>query len=206
MSQETMDRLFEPFFTTKPVGKGTGLGLSTVYGILKQSGGFVSVSSRPGAGSAFAVYLPLTRSAPAAGAAPPLPAEGGKELILVVEDEPAVRDTIARALRGYGYAVTEAASGAEALELASRPPAPALVIADVVMPGMSGGRLAAGLEERWPGLPVLFTSGYSGLDAISRGQLEAGREFIQKPLDPDDLARKVRTILDASRGRAGRKP
>jgi signal transduction histidine kinase/ActR/RegA family two-component response regulator len=200
MSQETLDHLFEPFFTTKTVGKGTGLGLSTVYGIVKQSGGFVTVSSRPDAGSAFEVYLPLNRSTRVAGAAPlqPLP-RGGREPILVVEDEPAVRDTIARSLRAYGYPVAEAASGQEALELVSQPPAPpALVIADVVMPGMSGGELAAQLQERWPGLPVLFTSGYSGLDAVSRGQLEGGREFIQKPMDPDDLARKVRAILDAA--------
>jgi PAS domain S-box-containing protein len=207
MSRETMSHLFEPFFTTKAVGKGTGLGLSTVYGIVKQSGGFVSVSSRPGAGSVFDVYLPLARTAPVADVTRLPPAQGGQELILVVEDEPAVRETIGRALRAYGYAVMEAANGAEALELTGRLPVlPALVIADVVMPGMSGGQLAAQLAERWPELPVLFTSGYSGLDAISRGQLEAGRAFIQKPMDPDELARMVRAILDEQVDKAPRTP
>jgi PAS domain S-box-containing protein len=192
MDQSTLRHAFEPFFTTKPVGQGTGLGLSTVYGIVQQSGGHVNVRSEPGRGTAFEIYLPLADAAPA-------PTARRRELILVVEDEPPVRDIIARALREQGYEVLVATDGPEALELALRQPrAPSLVIADVVMPGMSGGQLAARLAERWPGLPVLFTSGYTGLDAVSRGLLEEGREFIQKPLDPDSLSRKVREILDAA--------
>ena len=200
MDPETLSHIFEPFFTTKAVGQGTGLGLSTVYGILKQSGGFVRARSEPGRGATFEVYLPLAPSESGASSTEPAgPGRGDGEVVLVVEDEPTVRSVIARALREYGYRVLEAGSGVEALEVASRQPAPAqLVIADVVMPGMNGGQLAARLRERWPGTPVLFTSGYTGSDAVSRGLLEQGREFIQKPLDPDDLARRVREILDAA--------
>jgi CheY-like chemotaxis protein len=109
-----------------------------------------------------------------------------------------VRDIIARSLREHGYQVLQAASGPEALDLAARQQRPpSLVIADVVMPGMSGGQLAARLAERWPAVPVLYTSGYTGLDAVSQGLLEDGREFIPKPLDPDTLAKRVRQILDA---------
>ena len=200
MDPETLSHIFEPFFTTKAVGQGTGLGLSTVYGILKQSGGFVRARSEPGRGATFEVYLPLAPSDSGASSTEPAgPGRGDGEVVLVVEDEPTVRSVIARALREYGYRVLEAGSGVEALEVASRQPAPAqLVIADVVMPGMNGGQLAARLRDRWPGTPVLFTSGYTGSDAVSRGLLEQGREFIQKPLDPDDLARRVREILDAA--------
>ena len=201
MPPSTLRHLFEPFFTTKPVGQGTGLGLSTVYGIVKQSGGLVTVRSEPGRGTAFEIYLPLVEPEADAEEPEPLraPAAGSRERILVAEDEPTVREIIARSLREQGYLVQEAGSGAEALELAGREQEPpALVVADVVMPGMSGGQLAARLAERWPRMPVLFTSGYTGLDAVSRGLLEEGREFIPKPLDPDALIRKVREVLDAS--------
>jgi two-component system, cell cycle sensor histidine kinase and response regulator CckA len=184
------------------VGQGTGLGLSTVYGIVKQSGGFVSVSSRPGRGTRFEIYLPRASAGEAAAEAPHESAVGSRELVLVVEDDSAVRGVMARTLREYGYTVQAAASGADALALAERlKDAPSLVIADVVMPGMSGGQLATRLAQRWPTVPVLFTSGYTAVDAVSRGLRDSGRNFIQKPLDPDVLARKVREIIDAARER-----
>jgi two-component system, cell cycle sensor histidine kinase and response regulator CckA len=205
MDQTTLRHAFEPFFTTKPVGQGTGLGLSTVYGIVKQSGGLVSARSQPGHGTAFEIHLPLADAmADTAATSAPAPAAASSETILIVEDEPTVRDIIARALREQGYTVLQAADGPAALELAGRlriPPS--LIIADVVMPGMSGGRLAARLAERWPETPVLFTSGYTGFDAVSRGLLDEGRDFIQKPLDPDTLAEKVREVLDDRRGGRG---
>ena len=201
MDQETLGHIFEPFFTTKEVGEGTGLGLATVYGIVKQSGGFISVSSEPGHGSSFRIHLPLpgvegkAESAPETGAS-----GGGTESILVAEDEPSVRAILARLLREYGYTVLEARDGRHALELAEGAPAPPdLVIADVVMPGMGGKQLAEALAARWSGIPVLFISGYAGFDAIRRGLMDQGREFIQKPLDPDTVAKKVRQILDARR-------
>jgi PAS domain S-box-containing protein len=202
MDRETLSHVFEPFFTTKGVGQGTGLGLSTVYGIVKQSGGFVSVSSRPGHGTTFEIYLPRAVAEAGVAEAPADPAAGSKELVLVVEDDAAVRGVLVRTLREYGYTVQAAASGPDALTLAQRlQSAPQLAIVDVVMPGMSGGELAARLAERWPAVPMLFTSGYTAMDAISRGLVEAGRDFIQKPLDPDVLARKVREIIDAGRPR-----
>jgi two-component system cell cycle sensor histidine kinase/response regulator CckA len=118
----------------------------------------------------------------------------------VAEDEPAVRAIIARSLREYGYSVIEARDGSHALELAEGAPAPPdLVIADVVMPGMGGKQLAESLERRWSGIPVLFISGYTGLDAVRRGLMDEGREFMQKPLEPDAVAKKARQILDARR-------
>ena len=205
MDRETMEHVFEPFFTTKPVGEGTGLGLATVYGIVKQSGGFVSIFSEPGQGTSFRIYLPVAAGGPESGGdgARGL-SGGGHETVVVAEDEPAVRAILARALREYGYSVLEARDGAHALELAQRAPGPPdLVIADVVMPGMAGKPLAEEVERRWPGTPVLFTSGYTGADAVSRGLLEAGREFLQKPIEPDALAHHVRRILDARKVAVG---
>jgi PAS domain S-box-containing protein len=205
MDRDTMEHVFEPFFTTKPVGEGTGLGLATVYGIVKQSGGFVSVLSEPGHGSSFRIYLPVAATGRESerSNAPGL-SGGGHETVLVAEDEPAVRAILARALREYGYSVLEARDGVHALELAQRAPAPPdLVIADVVMPGMAGKPLAEEVERRWPGTPVLFTSGYIGADAVSRGLMEEGREFLQKPIEPDALAQQVRRILDARRAEIG---
>jgi CheY-like chemotaxis protein len=185
------------------VGEGTGLGLATVYGIVKQSGGFVAVKSKPGQGSSFHIYLPLAcdraRTAPTPVSTM---AGGGTESILVAEDEPAVRAIIARALREYGYAVIEARDGYHALELAEAAATPPdLVIADVVMPGMGGKQLAAALQTRWPGILVLFTSGYTGFDAAQRGLLDEGKEFMQKPLEPESVATRVRQILDAHQAR-----
>jgi PAS domain S-box-containing protein len=204
MDQSTLDHIFEPFFTTKQVGDGTGLGLATVYGIVKQSGGFVTVRSEAGAGSSFRIYLPVTGGRDPAGRVPvPNVSGGGQERILVAEDEPAVRAIVARSLRDYGYTVVEARDGQHALELAESAAAPPdLVIADVVMPAMGGRELADAVEARWPGTPVLFTSGYTGTDAVRRGLLQEGGDFMQKPLEPDALARKVRQALDARKERA----
>ena len=199
MDRETLEHVFEPFFTTKGVGEGTGLGLATVYGIVKQSGGFVTVQSEPGAGSSFQIYLPIATPIrdPARGASSG-DLGGGSETILVAEDEPSVRAIVARSLREYGYTVLDARDGAHALELAKEfGRAPDLLIADVVMPGMGGKQLAENLETLWPGTPVLFISGYTGVDAIDRRLLDEGREFLQKPLEPEALARRVRLILDA---------
>jgi PAS domain S-box-containing protein len=198
MDRATLGHVFEPFFTTKDVGEGTGLGLATVYGIVKQSGGFVWVYSEPGHGTAFKIYLPLFVSPQeTATLAPPIPAEGGSEVVILAEDEPSVREILARSLRDYGYTVLEAGDGAEALELAQRQTAPpALVIADVVMPGMGGRELSERLAQRWPGIPVLFTSGYTGVDAVSRGLLQEDRNFMQKPLEPEALARRIRQMMD----------
>jgi PAS domain S-box-containing protein len=197
MDRTTLSRIFEPFFTTKDVGQGSGLGLATVYGVVKQSNGFVWAYSEPGLGTAFKIYLPLVDAAPTTLApAPGAPLELRSGSILVVEDDADVRAIIGRSLRERGYTVMEAADGVDALALAERQAVPSdLVVADVVMPHMGGRELAARLAKRWPGVPVLFTSGYTGADAIGRGLLESGSPFIQKPLDPESLARTIHRIL-----------
>ena len=199
MDRETLGRIFEPFFTTKEVGQGTGLGLSTVYGIVKQSGGFIWAYSEPGLGTTFKVYLPLVANEyeviHAPGALPPANCD---EVVLIAEDEPMVRGIMARTLRDNGYGVLEAGDGREALEiLEARGGEVSLIVADVVMPGLGGREMAARLAERWPRVPVLFTSGYTGLDVVRRGLLEEGRDFIQKPLAPEALIRRVRQMVDA---------
>jgi PAS domain S-box-containing protein len=200
MDRTTLDHVFEPFYTTKRVGEGTGLGLATVYGIVKQSGGFIWAYSEPGRGSAFRIYLPLLQSAAGETVTAPSHAVlGGQETVLVAEDDETVRRVLARSLREYGYTVLEARDGAEALEIALAAPAPPdAVIADVVMPRLSAQGLSTELHRRWPGLPVLFTSGYTSHDSVSRGLVEEEREFMQKPLEPEALAAKVRAMLDGA--------
>jgi PAS domain S-box-containing protein len=202
MDRETLNRVFEPFFTTKDVGEGTGLGLSTVYGIVKQSGGFIWAYSEPGHGTAFKVYLPMISPSTGLAVGSPLgPAEGGKEVVLMAEDDSSVRGVLARTLRDYGYTVLEAADGAEALDVAARQSVPPdLLIADVVMPRINGRQLWRELAKRWPDLPVLFISGYTGYDAVSKGLLEDGSDFLQKPLDPEALARRVRVMMNKAKG------
>ena len=199
MDQGTTARIFEPFFTTKGVGQGTGLGLSTVYGIVKQSGGFIWVYSEPGQGTAFKLYFPAASSIQHEGTVlSPAPGAHENEIVLIAEDEAMVRSIMARTLRDCGYLVLEASNGQEALDiLEAREGRVSLIVADVVMPDLGGREMAAKLEERWPEVPVLFTSGYTGLDVVRRGLLEEGREFIQKPLAPEALARKVRELVDA---------
>ena len=199
MEPDIQARIFEPFFTTKGIGQGTGLGLSTVYGIVKQSGGYVWVYSEPGEGSVFKIYLPAAAPGQTADLLPDqlqIP-QGGSETILVIEDEDMVRNLACRGLRDHGYTVIEARNGAQALlYITMHPGTIDLVISDVVMPEMGGRELARRLAEHSPGLPVLFMSGYTGDDVVHRGLLEPGAPFQQKPFTPVGLATKVRSMLD----------
>ncbi len=200
MDKETLAHIFEPFFTTKGVGQGTGLGLSTVYGIVKQSDGYVWVYSEPGQGTTFKVYLPRSTEAtvPAETTAAAPRSKAG-EKILVVEDEPQVRHMMKRALEDAGYGVLEAGSGAEALDLVSRTGQTIdLLLTDVAMPGMNGRELADQVSRLAPRTPVLFTSGYTDGEIERRGLLGPGAAFIQKPLTPGMLVRAVREQLDVA--------
>jgi PAS domain S-box-containing protein len=199
MTREVQARIFEPFFTTKPVGHGTGLGLSTVYGIVKQSGGFVWAYSEPGEGTVFKVYLPLVaETAPARedhDASAPRPS--GAETILVVEDEDVVRVLTGRALAEQGYRVVESRNANEALRyLRDHAGDVDLVLCDVVMPGMSGRELGTRLATLAPELPILFMSGYTGEDVVQRGLLDPHAAFEQKPFTPERLTQRVRDLLD----------
>ncbi len=198
MDRETVGRAFEPFFTTKPIGEGTGLGLATVYGVVKQSGGYIWVYSEPGQGTTFKIYLPVVGGMPTERGrhdSMPLAMEG--EAVLVVEDEASVRMIIGRVLREQGYRVLEAPHGRDALAIAGDPATRIdLIIADVVLPGLGGRELATRLAERRPGVPILFTSGYTGHDVVERGLIERDWPFLAKPVAPEALARKVRELLD----------
>jgi two-component system, cell cycle sensor histidine kinase and response regulator CckA len=192
MDETVRRRLFEPFFTTKEVGKGTGLGLSTVYGIVQQSRGAITVDSQVGKGSTLRVYLPARKApVPAGEPASPDPLRGS-ETILVVEDQDDVRKLIVQILRAHGYRVLEAANGYQALDEAARHPEVLhLMITDVVMPGMPGPELARRLASVHPGTRVLFTSGYSE----TRNGLESSLPYIAKPFTPASLVGKVREVL-----------
>ena len=198
MDDETQARIFEPFFTTKELGKGTGLGLSMVYGIVKQSGGYIWVYSEPGKGSTFKVYLPrvaeqVEESAPAPA---PLKDQRGTETILLVEDEEAVRDLIVTILSQRGYEVIVARHPEHAEEIATKFPHEIhLLLTDVVMPGTSGRELAARIGARRPGIRVLYMSGYTENVITSGGMLEKGLAFLQKPFSPVALSQKVREVL-----------
>ena len=202
MDAETQAHIFEPFFTTKEKGKGTGLGLATVYGIVKQSGGYIWVYSEPGRGSTFKIYLPRVEEA---GESVQFPEASGhpvaaSETILLVEDEEAVRALAARILQRLGYKVLESTSPEDALKISERHTETIhLLLTDVVLPSMSGRKVAELLAPLRPGMKALFMSGYTDDSIVRSGVLEATAAFLQKPFTPVTLARKVREVLDSGR-------
>ncbi len=204
MDAATLARAFEPFFTTKPLGEGTGLGLSTVHGIVTQHGGAITVSSEPGKGSAFRSCFPLSHGA-ARTSAPGIVSDQqarGSETILLVEDQPLVREVAAKMLRERGYAVHEAADGASAFAAAAQAGPMHLLVTDAVLPDSDGRSIYRRLAEGRPELRVLFMSGYAG-DVIGRhGVVDAGVHFIQKPFTVRDFVARVRAVLDGPPGEA----
>ncbi|HEX9582172.1 MAG TPA: response regulator [Gemmatimonadales bacterium] len=198
MSQETMAHIFEPFYTTKEKGHGTGLGLATVYGIVKQSGGFIWVYSEPNEGSTFKIYLPLVTDLVDSDEIVAAPApQRGSETILLVEDEAGVRALARRVLEGLGYDVLEAGDSGPAALLAREFTGPIhLLITDVVLPGSGGRKLAEELAGPRPAMKVLYMSGYTENAIVHRGVLEAKAAFLHKPFTPQDLAARVRQVLD----------
>jgi PAS domain S-box-containing protein len=201
MDQETVGRAFEPFYTTKPVGRGTGLGLSQVYGFVKQSGGHVKIYSEPGDGTTVKIYLPRFVSGEAAALVQeddgPAPDGDGEETILVLEDDDDVRTYSVDILRELGYRVVEAHDGPSALRLLQRQTRVDLLFTDVVLPGgMTGAQVAEQAREARPGLKVLFTTGYARNAIIHQGRLDKGVRLITKPFGSNELASKVRDVLD----------
>jgi CheY-like chemotaxis protein len=199
MDAKTQARIFEPFFTTKEQGKGTGLGLATVYGVIKQSGGYIWVYSEIGCGTTFKIYLPkITAKIEELAALKPIPAPAsGSETILFVEDEQSVRELVREYLSARGYSVLEASDGIQALDIASaHPGAIQLLITDVVMPRLSGRELASQVATARRNLKVLYISGYTDDSIFRHGVLEGGMEFLQKPFNLRTLAQKIREILD----------
>ncbi|HEY5009425.1 MAG TPA: ATP-binding protein [Caulobacteraceae bacterium] len=201
MAPETLEKVFDPFFTTKPVGKGTGLGLSMVYGFAKQSGGHVRIYSELGRGTTVKVYLPrhfgaADRPAPLRAASAPTAASRA-EIVLVVEDEGRVRQTSCEALNELGYSVHQASSGEEALKLFDTLDHVDVLFTDIVMGGMTGRQLADALRLKVPGLKVLYTTGYTRNAVVHNGVLDPGVAFLPKPFTVEDLAQKLRAVLDA---------
>ena len=199
MSKEIQSKIFDPFFTTKPVGQGTGLGLATVYGIVKQSGGFIDVRSEVGRGTSFFIYLPrhAGEAAPAIEAAPAARDVTGQDTILLVEDEEAVRSFAARALRMRGYNVLEASGGEEALEIVKGGAEIHLIITDVVMPNMDGPTMVRHVKQLKPDLPVIFMSGYAE-EAFRRDETTGDIHFLPKPFGLKQLAAKVKDVLSGT--------
>jgi len=201
MTPETKARIFEPFFTTKPPGQGTGMGLATVYGIVKQSGGHVWVSSEPAQGTSVKIYLPQTtqreQDPEMLLSVAPTSRATGSETILLVEDEQSVRDLARSVLERSGYTVLVAGDGEEALRLSQGHSGDIqLMITDAIMPGMRGRELGEVMQKLRPRIKVLFISGYTDDAAIHQGVLGNGIHFLQKPFTPDTLSSKVRTVLD----------
>ena len=198
MDKATQARAFEPFFTTKDKSRGTGLGLSTVFGIVKQSGGHIWLYSEPGVGTTFRIYFPRVESvAEVARDAAPVPASGGDETILLVEDETQVRQVAMAILQQLGYHVLEAETPEQALEHCARFRGRIdLLLTDVVMPRLSGRQVADRISILRPGVAVLYMSGYTDDAMLHHGVIESGAAFVQKPLTPTALARKVRDVID----------
>jgi two-component system, cell cycle sensor histidine kinase and response regulator CckA len=199
MDAATQAHLFEPFFTTKELGKGTGLGLSTVYGIVKQSGGYIWCDSKVGAGTTFTIYLPRIEEKTAPGGRPTAPAslKPGHETVLLIEDDPALRNLLCEALEGGGYTVLVAANGTQALGIAAEyAGAIQLVLSDVIIGGISGRQAAEEIKRSRSEVEILFVSGYTDDVIAKHGVLEPDVEFLAKPFTPEDLLRKVREVLD----------
>jgi CheY-like chemotaxis protein len=199
ISPEILPHIFEPFFTTKEVGRGTGLGLSTVYGIVKQSGGNVWVYSQPGRGTTFKIYLPrMDEPVPSPVEPSPPAVTSGAETVLLVEDEPALRDLIKVALTGSGFTVLAAPGPADALTLSRRHTGPLhLLLTDVIMPGMDGPALAKQMQKERPDIKVLFMSGYATNFIMHDGAVDPGTNFLEKPFHPRTLLSRVREVLDS---------
>jgi len=203
MSAETLAHIFEPFFTTKGVGEGTGLGLATVYGVVKQSNGYIWVDSAPDMGAKFQIYLPRHLAAEQNSTTKPQAASRtkpqGSEMVLLVEDADPLRKLVQAFLESNGFRVMSAANGEAALEIAARHSGIFdLLLTDVVMPGMNGRVLAEQLSMRQPGLKVLFMSGYTDTFIAGHGVLEKGTNLLHKPFTEEILINKVRDVLDGA--------
>jgi two-component system, cell cycle sensor histidine kinase and response regulator CckA len=199
MTQEVKSRIFEPFFTTKGHGKGTGLGLSTVYGIVKQSGGYIWAYNEPGKGTTFKIYLPVSEGdiEEAKRAEERVHATGGSETVLVVEDNDSVRNFVRSVLESKGFTLLQASGSEDALKMIENHAGPIhLLLTDVVMPRMSGPELAARLAPLHPEAKVLYMSGYTDNAIVHHGVLDPGTHFLQKPFVPETLTRKIREVLD----------
>jgi CheY-like chemotaxis protein len=203
MSRDTKEHAFDPFFTTKEAGKGTGLGLATVYGIVKQSGGYVWIYSEPGLGTTVKIYFPEVSAVAAFATSEPRTASSetkrGSETILLVEDEEAVRGLTSRILEKQGYRVIPAQHGREAMDIAAKEEGHIdLVLTDVVMPGMNGRGLVERLSGIRPRIKSLYMSGYTDDDIVRRGFIEPSKSFLQKPFTSDSLLQTVRKVLDGA--------
>lgn len=198
IDKQLLPKIFEPFFTTKESGKGTGLGLATVYGIVKQSGGNIWVYSEPGIGTTFKIYFPRVDLKEALTAAVvKTAAKGGSETILLVEDDVDIRELVAAMLKAAGYKVVKANSPLAALEAARTSTANIdLLLADIIMPEMSGVELCERVRVSRPEIKRLYMTGYPGAELSSRGLLESDAVILEKPFDEDDLLASVRAVLD----------
>ena len=199
MPPEVIERAFDPFYTTKGVGKGTGLGLSQVFGFIKQSGGHIKIYSEPGHGTTVKMYLPRWFGSDAPdrpGDDGSIPRGSSDEIVLVVEDETNVRHMSVDALNELGYTVIQASDGEAALSLLQVQPLVHLLFTDIVMPGINGRKLADKAVEMLPGLKVLFTTGYTQNAVVHNGMLDPGVAFLPKPFTLQQLARKVRQVMD----------
>ena len=202
MTKDVLERVFEPFFTTKPIGQGTGLGLSMAYGFVRQSGGHLSIRSEPGTGTTVTIYLPRHLGAAEPVVEPPAATiesrPGADETILVVEDDPVVRDLVVEMLQELGYGVLDAADGSEGLRILETKQPIALLLTDVGLPGLNGRQLADAARQERPHLKVLFMTGYVESTLLAKGFLGPDMEVITKPFDFDKLAAKITAIMPRS--------